>query len=303
MGVFDQAARYAAQEDPQPILRRLAGDARESLRFREWVESRTTPLPGERDRTADRIAAMHDEANLEQPWLLLLEFQAEHDPDKLDITLVEVARLRTEVRHGPDRKGKYKILAGLVYLRGRCPESELDMTVSDDRGTWHRPGGWNVEEDDAGQALEEVAAVPSSWGVLFWIPLMRGGGEPGNIGRWKELAGTLPDARRRSDLGRIALVFAELAGCYLAWEKALEDFAMTESQVVNRWIEKARADEKLETTWGLLLRVLRKRFPEATLTDVVQTVHSQPSLILLEDWFDAANTVASFGDFLAILRR
>src|SRR4051794_25317846 len=139
MGVFDQAARYAAQEDPAAVVARLVRGLRESLRFREWVESRTTPLPGERDRTADRVAALADEADPDRPWLLLVEFQAEHDADKLDVTLLEAARLRTEVRFGPDRKGRYRVLAALVYLRGLCPEAELDMTVGGVRGTWHKP--------------------------------------------------------------------------------------------------------------------------------------------------------------------
>jgi hypothetical protein len=47
------------------------------------------------------------------------------DPDKLDVTLEEVAILRSRARHGEDRKGKYKVLAGLVYLQGRCLEEVL----------------------------------------------------------------------------------------------------------------------------------------------------------------------------------
>ena len=62
---------------------------------------------------------------------------------------------------------KYKVLAALVYLRGRCPDSELDMTVGGQRGTLHRPIVWNVEEDDAAQALDDLAAGRATWGVLF----------------------------------------------------------------------------------------------------------------------------------------
>jgi len=49
----------------------------------------------------------------------------------------------------------------------------------------------------------------------------------------------VPDRRQRGDLAQIAMVFAELAGCFLTWEKELEGWEMTESMVVNRWIEKA----------------------------------------------------------------
>lgn len=303
MGVFDQAARYAAQEAAEPVVSRLVRGLRVSLRFREWVESRTTPLPGERDRTADRVAALVDEADPDQPWLLLAEFQAEHDPDKLDVTLVEVARLRTEVRHGPDRKGKYKVLAALIYLRGRCPTAELDMTVWGLWGTWHNPVVWNLEDEDAGRVLDEVAANPAGWGLLFWLPLMRRGDDPGIIARWNDRVSALPDGRRRGDLGRIALVFAELAGRYVAWEQGLRGLNMTESQVVNRWIKEAQDEARLQQARADLLRFLEYRFPGRVSAEVASTINTQPSFSLLRDWFDSAYTVSTFDDFLAVLRQ
>jgi hypothetical protein len=303
MGVFDQAARYAAQEAAEPVVARLVRGRRESLRFREWVESRTTPLPGERDRTADRVAALLDEAAPEQPWLLLAEFQAEHDPDKLDVTLIEVARLRMEVRHGPNRKSRYKVLAAMIYLRGRCPDAELDMTVGDECGTWHKPAVWNLEDDEAAPVLDEVAANPALWGQLFWIPLMRRGDDPAIIARWKELVAALPEGRRRGDLGTIALIFAELAGRYVAWEQGLRGLNMTESQVVNRWIKEAEDRARLEQARSILLQILEDRFPGRTSTEVASTINAQPSLALLRDWVHAATKAANFEQFLAILRQ
>lgn len=303
MGVFDQAARYAAQESPEPVVARLVRGLRESLRFREWVESRTTTMPGERDRTADRVAALFDEADPDQPWLLLAEFQAEHDPDKLDVTLVEVARLRMEVRHGRDRKGRYKVLAALIYLRGRCPAAELDMTVGGECGTWHNPVVWNLEDEDAPQLLDEVAANPALWGVLFWIPLMRGGDDPAMIARWKELVAVLPDGRRRGDLGQIALVFAELAGRYVAWEQGLRDLSMTESQVVNRWIRQGQEEAQLKQARADLLLILEDRFPGRSSGEVASAINAQPSLSLLSDWLKAAYKVPTFEAFLSVLRQ
>jgi hypothetical protein len=94
-------------------------------------------------------------------------------------------------------------------------------------------------------------------------------------------------------------VFAELAGCYLAWEKALEEWEMTESQVVNRWIAKA----DLARTRALVLRALENRFSGSVPQDVIETINAQPSLPLLEEWFDAATKCASMQDFTAVLRR
>jgi hypothetical protein len=270
-----------------------------SLHFREWVETRTTPRPGDTERTADRVAALDDTSAPDHPWLLIFEFQSQHDPDKLDVTLVEAAQLRVGTRHGADRQGKYKVLVALVYLRGQCPLAVLDMTLPRGVGTRHAPLVWNVEEDSASENLAALAGGNVTWGILFWIPLMQGGQEPGIIERWKELASAISDPRTRGDLGEIVLIFAELAGCYLAWEKGLEGWEMTESQVVNRWIEKA----KLEQARALLLRMLQQRFPGGVSPDVAQTINAQPSLPLLETWFDAATTTASMEDFIAVLRR
>jgi hypothetical protein len=144
------------------------------LRFREWVDTRTTPRPGDPDRSADRVAARVDESAPDRPWPLVLEFQARHDPDKLDVTLVEAGQLRIGVRHGEDRRGKYNVLAALVYLRGRCPEGVLDMTVPGGFGARHAPRVCNVADAVAGPSLESLAAGEATWGILFWIPHLTG---------------------------------------------------------------------------------------------------------------------------------
>jgi hypothetical protein len=303
MGAFDQAARYAYRAEPESVTRRLLRNVSEPLAFRELMDTRTTPLPGERDRTADTVAALDDQAHPEQPWLLVVEFQAQHDPDKLDVSLVTAARMRADYRHGVDRQGKYKVLVGLVYLQGQCPESLLDMTVSGGAGTRHQPLVWNVAEDDAAAVLAEMAAGTLTWGLLFWIPLMKNGGDPGIIAEWRRLAAGVSSSRFRADLGRIALIFAEMAGCFAAWERALEDWDMTESQVVNRWIEQAREERDLENARAYVLRALQRRFPGPLPAQVTDTLGMQPSLRLLQDWFDAAMTVNSVEEFIAILRQ
>ena len=123
MGVFDQAARFAAQADAEVVPRRLLADSGLALSFREWLDTRTLPLPGGAHRTADLVAAMSGVGAADKPWLIVLEFQAQVDADKLDVTLEEVAILRSRVRHGEDRKGKYKVAAGMVYLQG-LPRAE-----------------------------------------------------------------------------------------------------------------------------------------------------------------------------------
>jgi hypothetical protein len=303
MGMFDQSARYATQAEPEAVLSRLLSRTGATLRLREWVDTRTTPLPGERDLTADLVAALVNESQPDQPWLLVFEFQAQHDPDKLDVTLAEAARFRIEVRHGDDRRGKYNVCPALVYLCGRCLPDVLDMTLPDGHGTRHAPLVWNLEADSAIAALASVAAGQATWGLLFWIPLMQGGGEVAIIARWRELASGVLDPRARGDLAFVALEFAQLTTRFLAWEKGLEGWDMTESIIATRLKEQARREGSLVTRREDLLRLTQGRFPGAIPAEVMDLIRRQDSEQLLEEWFQAAIDAPSAAEFLAIVRR
>ncbi len=302
MGVFDQAARYATEEEPEAVVNRLFRGAAVRPRFHEWRDTRTTPRPGDPDRTADRVAALVDDNSPHPPWLLLAEFQSRHDPDKLDVTLVEAGQLRLRCRHGDDRQGKYKVLTALIYLCDTCPEPVLDMTLGG-AGTRHKPLLWIVAEDNARETLEAVAGGSLTWGMLFWVPLMSGGGDPVVVERWKELASALPERRRRGDLALVVVVFAELAGCAPAWKQGLEGWDMTESAYVNSIIQGAYDRARLERAREDLQRVLRTRFPVALTPEVIATINEQPSLSVMDDWFEAALGAFSWEGFLAVLRR
>ncbi len=218
MGLFDQAARYACRTQSEVVAKRLLRPVRERWQFGQFHDTRTSPLPGQRDRTVDSVLALDNLDGPGNPFLIILEFQAQHDEDKLRTTLVSVAHMHADVRHGPDHKGRYWVFAGLIYLRGNAKMTALDMALTDASGarlagTSHQTLVWNVEEDDAGQALDEVAAdFERCWGLLFWAPLMRGASRPENIARWLLLMQRVTSKRHRGDLVRIALVFAELAG-------------------------------------------------------------------------------------------
>ncbi len=231
--------------------------------------------------------------------MLIFEFQAQHDSDKLDVTLEEAGTLRGHARHGEDRKGKYRVLTALVYLQGRCPDAVFDMTLSGGYGTRHAPLVWNVGADDALTTLEAVAADPALWGLLFWVPLMAGGGDDAVIGRWKEVVtATIEDRRVRGNLVGIALVFAELVRCRLEWKRGLEGFMWTESEVVNEWISTGVARGRREA----LLEALTVRFPGAVTNEVVKLINEQESLPLLNDWFRTALRVDKFEQFVNALK-
>ena len=270
--------------------------------FREWQDTRTIPLPGGPDRTADLVAALDDSAG--QAVLLVFEFQSQHDPDKLDVTLEEASILRGHARYGEDRKGKYKVLTALVYLQGRCPDAVLDMTLPGGFGTRHAPLVWNIGDDDATVILEAVASGQVSWGMLFWVPLMKGSENDSVITRWKEvIAQTVPDRRTRGNLAGIALVFAELVGRRIEWSRGLEGFEMTESQVVNEWISQGEAKGQLKELRLNLLELLEGRFPGIIPADVVRLIQQQESMEVLHDWFKGAVRAYSFEHFMVELKK
>lgn len=176
------------------------------------------------------------------------------------------------------------------------------MTLPEGFGTRHTALVWNVAEDSAEAVLAAVEAGQATWGMLFWVPLMAGGGEGVVIERWKERALAIEGQRRRGDLGKIALVFAGLVGRYAPWKQGLERFDMTESEVVNEWIEEAVNRKELETFRRALLRLLHQKFPNQVVPEVVETINTQPSLSMLHNWFDQAIQLASFADFVRVLR-
>ncbi len=302
MGAFDQAARFAAQSDPNAVVQRVLVPTGVLLPFREWLDTRTIPLPDGSDRIADLVAALDDPTG--QPVLVVFEFQSRHDPDKLDVTLEEAGILRGRARHGVDRKGRYKVLTALVYLQGRCPDDVLDMTLPGGFGTRHAPLIWNVGADGATATLEAVASGQASWGVLFWVPLMAGGKEAAVIARWKEVVlQTVADRRTRGNVAGIALVFAELVGQRAEWNRGLEGFEMTESQVVNEWMSQGEARGKLTERRQNLLKLLAKRFPGAVPDDLVRVINEQESFDILGHWFDAAAEASTFHQFLDVVKQ
>jgi hypothetical protein len=299
MGAFDQAARYAAQTVPEVVTQRLLLGCGTSLVFREWYDTRAMPLPRGPDRTADLVAQLDNLTIPEQPWLLIIEFQAQVELDKLDVTLEETAILRNRARHGEDKQGRYNVTAGMVYLVERCPQEVLNMTLPDGTGTRHAPRIWNVAADDAVQTLEAVATDKESWAMLFWVPLMADADQEAVIERWKELVLTKVEERgRRGDLAFIARTFAQLALRGQEWNRQLKGFDMTESQVAQEVRHEGEIKARQEDT----LTVLEDKFPSAVTEELIRVIKDQDSLVLLNQWFRTALRATNLDDFIAVLR-
>ncbi len=299
MGAFDQAARYAAQAVPDVVIRRLLAGSGTTLLFRDWYDTRSLPLPRGPDRTADLVAQLDNPTAPEQPWLLIIEFQAQVELDKLDVTLEETAIVRSRARHGDNQQGRYHVTAGLAYLVERCPQESLNMTFADGSGTRHAPRIWNIAADDASQTLAAVANDQESWAMLFWVPLMAGADQEAVIERWKELVLTkVESTKNQNNLAYIANDFAELAGCKLQWRRHLKEFNMQESSLAKEMMQ--RGEIKMRQAY--ILRTLRGKFPEAITDNLIHTINDQDSPDLLDEWFDAAREATTYDEFLAVLR-
>ncbi len=73
---------------------------------------------------------------------------------------------------------------------------------------------------------------------------------------------------------------------------------MTESQIVNEWIDRGKLAVQRES----LLEALEVRFPGEGSEEIVQLINQQESLPLLSDWFRAALRASTFEHFLTVLK-
>lgn len=298
MGVYDDAARFAAEADPETFLGRvLVPTRRRDLVFRAWLDPRTTALPGSPERVADLLAVLDDPLSPEVPWLLGVELQSRPDDQKLKVTLETTGVFTARLQGGP-----YRVTSAIVHLTGTPTASEIDARLGK-YGTYHRPVPWDIATDNARTVMDRVAADELSWAMLFWVPLMRGGEREATARRWRDLvADKVDDRHRRSNLVGIALLFAELAGRSLVWERILKGWEMTESALVNSWIHQGEVRGDLRRLRSDVVSLLEIRFPGAITPEVRQFVEQQEAVSLLEEWFRVIAAAKRYDDFLRVLR-
>ncbi len=232
---FDQTSRYAGKLDAAGFLTWLLREEPIALRFRGWLDTRTVPFPGDPERVCDTVAWLGD-ADPALEWAVPVEFCLTPDVTFFGRLLVYLGFLWLEKRPTDQGGERFQVGAVVVNLTGRGHTSR-DMTLRQTGIRTHLAvREVNLAEGDAAETLAGVASGALARCVLPWIPLMHGGGEASIITRWKELAGLEPDARRRSDFGGLAVVFAEAAGHREVWKEALKEWSMIESQQVLEWM-------------------------------------------------------------------
>jgi hypothetical protein len=124
-------------------------------------------------------------------------------------------------------------------------------------GTIHQR---TLRNEDAAATLDAIAEEAVSRWLLCWLPLMRGGAEPGIIQGWRHEAAKEPDALDRANLGGLTLVFATLGRCRPAWDKGLKGWNVQTSPFLDQFRAEGRAEGHLEALRETLLRQGRKKF-------------------------------------------
>ncbi len=286
---YDQACRYLAKLEPAAFLAWLLGLEPASFRFRRWLDARRVRFPGEPDRTCDTVAFVEHVAAGQQPWAMPVEFQIEPDPDMFGRLLGYLGVLWLEERPSETRGDRFCLGAVVVNLTGNGNSSREmnwpEAGVLTHLGVRER----NLAREDARTTLDAIIAGIVPEVVLPLIPLMQRGGEAGIIVDWVTRALAVPDARRRADLGGLALVFAEAAGCADAWKKALEGWNVIQSKQVLEWQAQTRSE--------MLLEALQERVGPLP-NEVVGRVKNERDDALLRRWFKLALRATTLEQFL-----
>jgi len=177
---FDQAARYAAKLDPPGFFRWLFDGP---LVFRDWLDTRTIPFPGEPDRTCDTVAGFENPKDIDQPFAVVVEFQSQPASDAVERLLEYVVRLRRELRHGSQRKNKYLVAGALLNLTGPAQKPLLEMLLSTvpEIGLRFNVLVRTLREEEAASMLAAIESGETARCIPPWIPLMHGGKEAGII--------------------------------------------------------------------------------------------------------------------------
>jgi hypothetical protein len=300
---FDQTARFTARFDPEGFLAWLFPGFAEHLRFERWLDTRTAPMPGMANQTADTVGELFALHNVEPPWLLLLEFQTETDPEMFGRLLEQLGKFWRE--HRPDALpgSRYQLVAAVVNLTGTLeslPASRQFTFPIRKRGLGLAVEERHLATESAADTLDAIARAETAKSILSFIPLMTGGGEEGIIQRWLEIAGAVPDHRRRGELGSLALTMADLKPWCAEWQKALKEWNMRESTFVQGWInvgigegrDKGRDEGRLLALRHTLRTLLTKRFGPVS-ADVLTRIEATTDPETLDRAFNLAFDIAS----------
>jgi len=303
MPTFDEAARHVCKVSGAGLTPWLDRFAEESMAadFAAWDDARRTSWPGGPERTDDVVCVLRRRAD-GRPARLIVEAETEPRPDGLARLGIYELLLAIEVRGVLDEGPP--VYGAIIRLTGSKKGGPLILTRSARHpGVLVQPiEVWLADQEAAG-TLALIESAELALCILPWVVLMRGGGESPLIERWKQLASREADVEKRAAYRHFALEFAELTPELVNWQRSLEGWEVRESQY-GKSIE-ARGEQKGELRRQRvdLLRVLQSRLGSPAPEPIRLAIEGTNDLSVLDRWFDAALTAASWADFQAAMRQ
>jgi hypothetical protein len=282
---YDHGSRRLLRRAGVALLCWLLKVTLSQMSFVRWLDTHLT-LPNQPERVCDTIAHVQ---RLDQdgfPWAIPVEFQVAPDPLMFGRALVYEGMTWLQEKPSEEAGDRFDLLPVIVNLTGvgRCARRMPWLPGAE---TTLGPIEWNLETLDAQVILEQAARGEAPLALLAWISLMKKGGEPGTMRRWREVAELETNPARKADLA-LVVVFAQLTGCRDAWKKALEGFNVLESITVNEW----KAEAEVRT----LIAVLERKFPPVP-DEVRAKIEVTTTLDVLQRWIVAAAVADSLDAF------
>jgi hypothetical protein len=278
--------------------------------FREWLDTRDLPFPGEPDRICDTVAHLEDVAEHGVPWAVAVEFQIQPDADMFGRFLGYLSGIWLKRKPDNERGSRFHLGAAVVNLTGSGSASrEMDWSAAGLHSAF-KVVDRNLAYEPATELLAGIESGRWSRCLLPWVPLMSGAENTDTIERWKTLAQVEPDQRRKAQFATIALLFATKAGRKTVWQKQLEGWNVEDNEYINEWIAvgekrgialgEARGKEMGEflEARATLLRLGTKKFGPAPegIEAIVQAIQDRARL---ERMIDRIFEATSWPDLVA----
>jgi len=303
MPTFDEAARHVCKVSGAGLTPWLDRFAEESMAadFAAWDDARRTSWPGGPERTDDVVCVLRRRAD-GRPARLIVEAETEPRPDGLARLGIYELLLAIEVRGVLDEGPP--VYGAIIRLTGSKKGGPLILTRSARHpGVLVQPiEVWLADQEAAG-TLALIESAELALCILPWVVLMRGGGEPQLIERWKQLAIREADVEKRAAYRDFALVFAELIPELVNWQRGLEGWEMRESQYLKSAEIRGEQKGELRGRRADMLRVLQSRLGTPAPEPIRLAIEGTNDLGVLDRWFDAALTAASWADFQAVMHQ
>jgi hypothetical protein len=302
MGVFDQHARLTCKLHGQGFFDWVLQPYGRSYGFDRWDDTRRTSWPGGPERTDDLVAVLHLADAPQQPVPAVVEIETEPQAFVLQRLGIYGLLLSMEAFPGSGRGGEFPLVSVLVVLTGEHDFSKLALSAPGSaKGDTVDPIVVQLPRFDASATLADIVAGRTARCILPWLVLMRGGGDPEFIERWKQAAEQEPDVQLRSTYGWLALVFAELTPTLVNWQRALEGWNMRESQLVNSVRREARQEGVVEGRRSALLEVVQARLADPVPEAIRLAVEGTNDLETLARWLLVASRAQTLAEFRAAM--